>query len=56
MGIFILMGACLYSVSLAAIATFITWLVCTIGKKARKPNYAALFFGIKPASVERGEA
>ena len=46
MGILILMGACIYSVALAAIATFITWLVCKIRKKATKPNYAAVFFGV----------
>jgi membrane-bound metal-dependent hydrolase YbcI (DUF457 family) len=46
MEIFILMGACICSVSLAAIATFITWLVCKIRKKATKPNYAAVFFGV----------
>jgi len=46
MEIFILMGACFYSVSLAAIATFITWLVCKIRKKATKPNYAGVFFGV----------
>jgi hypothetical protein len=46
MGIFILMGACSYSVSLATIATFNTWLVCKIRKKATKPNYAGVFFGV----------
>jgi len=46
MGIFIIMGACFYSVTLAVIATLITWLFCKIRKKATKPNYAAVFFGI----------
>ena len=46
MEIFILMGACICSVSLAAVATFITWLVCKFRKKATKPNYAAVFFGV----------
>ena len=40
------MGACLYSVSLAAVATFITWFVLKLRKKATKPNYAAVFFGV----------
>jgi hypothetical protein len=46
MEIFILMGACVYSVSLAVVATFITWLVCKICKPAMKPNYAGVFFGV----------
>ena len=46
MEIFILMGACFYSVSLAAIATFITWLVCKIRKPAKNPNYARVFFSV----------
>jgi len=46
MEILILMGACIYSVALAAIAIFITWLVCKIRKKATKPNYSAVFFGV----------
>jgi magnesium-transporting ATPase (P-type) len=46
MEILILMGACIYSVALAAIATFITWLVFKIRKKATKPNYAKVFFGV----------
>ena len=45
MGILILLGACIYSVPIAAIATFITWLVCKI-RKARKPNYARVCFGV----------
>lgn len=46
MEIFILMGACICSVSLAAVATFSTWLVCKLRKLAAKPNYAAVFFGV----------
>jgi hypothetical protein len=46
MGILILMGASIYSVALSAIATFITWLVCKIRKKATKPKYSAVFFGV----------
>jgi H+/Cl- antiporter ClcA len=46
MEIFILMGACICSVALAAIATFITWLVCKLRKQAAKPNYATVFFGL----------
>jgi hypothetical protein len=46
MEIFIIIGACICSVLLAAIATFITWLVRKIRKKATKPNYAVVFFGV----------
>jgi len=46
MEIFILMGACIYSGSLAAVATFITWLVSKLRKKDTKPNYAGVFFGV----------
>jgi hypothetical protein len=44
MGILLLISACVYSVPTAAIATFVTWLVCRIRKKATKPNYRAVFF------------
>jgi len=46
MAIFILMGACVSSVAIAAIATFFTWVVCKIGKKVTKPNYRAVFLGV----------
>ena len=32
--------------SLAALATFITWLVCKIRKPTTQPNYARVFFGV----------
>ena len=44
MGILLLISACVYSVPTAAIATFVTWLVCRIRRKATKPNYRAVFF------------
>jgi hypothetical protein len=44
MEIFILMGACICSVSIATIATFIPWLVRKIRKEAAKPDHAAVFF------------
>jgi len=44
MGMLLLISACVYSVPTAAIATFVTWLVCRIRKKATKPNYGAVFF------------
>lgn len=44
MGMLLLISACVYSVPTAAIATFVTWLVCRIRKKATKPNYRAVFF------------
>ena len=46
MEIFILMGACICSVSVAAITTLITWVVCKIRKRATKPNYAVVFGGV----------
>jgi hypothetical protein len=46
MGILLLISACVYSVPTAAIATVVTWLVCKIRKKATKPNYSAVFFGV----------
>ena len=45
MGILILISACICSASLAAIATFITWLVCKMRKTANKPNYPTVFLG-----------
>ncbi len=44
MGILLLLSAGIYSVPTAALATFITWLVCRIRRKAPKPNYRAVFF------------
>jgi H+/Cl- antiporter ClcA len=46
MEIFIMMGACICSVLVAAIATFFTWVVCKIRKQAAKPNYARVFFSV----------
>ena len=45
MGILIFISACICSASLAAIATFITWLVCKMRKTATKPDYARVFLG-----------
>ena len=44
MGILLLISACVYSVPTAALATFVTWVVCKIRKKATKPNYRTVFF------------
>ena len=44
MGRLLLIAACIYSVPTAAIATFVTWLVCRIRKKATIPNYKEVFF------------
>jgi len=41
----ILISAGVCSVSLAAIATFVTWLVCKLRKKVTKPNYTKVFLG-----------
>jgi len=43
MGILILISGCIYSVATAAIATFITWLVCKIRKKVPKLHYRTVF-------------
>jgi hypothetical protein len=45
MGTLILISACICSASLAAIATFIMWLVCKMRKTIAKPNYARVFLG-----------
>ena len=42
----IFMAACICSVSIAAITTLITWVVCKIRKRATKPNYAVVFGGV----------
>lgn len=44
MGILLLISACLYSLPTAAIATFVTWLVCSFRRKTPKPDYRAVFF------------
>jgi hypothetical protein len=44
MEMLLLISACVYSVPTAAIATFVTWLVCRNRKRATKPDYRAVFF------------
>jgi hypothetical protein len=43
MGLLLLLGACVYSVPIAAIATFVTWVVRRIRKKGKEPNYIGVF-------------
>ena len=45
-GRLIFMAACICSVSIAAITTLITWVICKIRKKPTKPNVAVVFGGV----------
>jgi len=42
----IVMAACICSVSIAAITTLITWVICKIRRKPTKPNVAVVFGGV----------